>query len=138
MLELSLDPPMPQVQQQLFGSPGGKSRSKSPSRQINASASAASPPASPAPHKADAAPPSAAHNDDASLTSGMQNTADIVQLSKLPASQIRPAIGSPVRRGGNGEARGAWKSAATSGPPPGLKWSPTVERLIMNSTQQVD
>ncbi len=71
--------------------------------------------------------------------SSVQGGDDWKQPSQRPPAALTPpaaakspsgSIGSPVPA-----ERTTWKSQA--GPPPDLKWSPTIERLIMNSTKQV-
>lgn len=131
----------PQARQQLFSSPSGKGGDGSSQLPVTAVSSAVAPPALRAPQQPEAAAlRSSSLGGGASISSSMRNTADIVQLSKLPASPIRPVLGaSPVRASAVAAKadRTTWKSQAAVGPPPDLIWSPTVERLIMNSTKQV-
>lgn len=132
-----------QARQKLFSSRSGKAGNASASRlPVSAVSAAAAPKASRALQPADAPPLSnLSMNGAASVDSGMHSGGmEPVQLSRLPASLIRPMLGgSPVRAGGSQvkAERATWKSQASVGPPPDLKWSPTVERLIMNSTKQV-
>lgn len=130
------------ARQQLFSSPSGKAGDGSGQLPVTAISSAVAPPALRAPQQPEAADlRSSSLGGGASISSSMHNTMDIVQLSKLPASPIRPVLsGSPVRpRAVAAKAeRVTWKSQAAVGPPPDLIWSSTVERLIMNSTKQIE
>ena len=80
--------------------------------------------------------------DSCSFSSSVQSGDGGQQLSQWPAPAPSPpaAAKSPSQAGGSPVPAQCttWKSQAAVVPPPDLKWSPTIERLIMNSTKQVE
>lgn len=135
-----------QAEQPPFGSPVGKARSANASKlPVTAISMVATPPAPwPPQHTHPVILNSLAVNGGDSFTfsySG-QDGDDGQQLSQGPPSPPTPppaAAKSPSRPGGSPVTPQptTWKSQAAIGPPSDLKWSPTIERLIMNSTKQV-
>jgi hypothetical protein len=109
---------------------------------VTAVSTATAAPASRPPQQHDAATfSSLAANGGSSFSSSMRGGDGGQQASKgLPVAPSQPgAAKSPSRASGSPAKtqRTTWKSQAAVGPPPDLTWSPTVERLIMNSTKQV-
>ena len=134
-----------QAELKLDCSPLGKARSAHASKlPITAISMLATPPACPPPQQTDTINLSSravSGGDSFSFSSSVQSGDGSQQLSQWPAPARSPlaAAKSPSRAGGSPVPAQCttWKSQAAVVPPPDLKWSPTIERLIMNSTKQV-
>jgi hypothetical protein len=134
-----------QAEQPPSGSPVGKARSVNASKlPVTAISMVATPPAPWPPqhtHTVNLNSPTVTGGDSFSfsVSSSGQGGDDGQQLAQGPPSPPPAAAKSPSRTCGSPvmPQHTTWKSQTAIGPPSDLKWSPTIERLIMNSTKQV-